>query len=65
MNIVDISEFFQSSGELIQRCVLDIGGHIIQIIRYEYDNNDILVKVDHHIAHMSLPDVDEYVMSRI
>jgi len=65
MIIVDLSAFFSENGEFTERLALDIEGHDVQILRYDNNNQDMLVKVDNYVSHTDLSGVNDCIMSRL
>lgn len=63
-----ILEFFQkiaSDGWLQQGILLEIRGETVQLLRYDKDNDSILVKVGERVSEMSNNEIPDFVRRRL
>lgn len=57
--------FTNEMNELVERLALYIDGKDVQILRFDGNNNRILVKVDTSMNVMPLGSVDRYIRGRL
>lgn len=62
---MEIWEFIGEEGWLIQGIALDVPGHDIQIIRYDEDNEQFMVKLDNRIEQMPSDEVFSYILNHV
>lgn len=65
MKILDVLEFFGVDGWLRQSVSLEINGEEVQIIRYDEDDNSILVKVGDRVSEVRDDEISDFVRRRL
>lgn len=65
MKILEVLEYFGVDGWLRQSVSLEIDGEEIQIMRYDEDNNSILVKIGDRLSVMSDYEIPDFVRRRL
>jgi hypothetical protein len=57
--------FINEMGELVQRLSMDVQGHDVQILRFDGDDDNLLVKVDSSMSRMNAGQVDSFILGRL
>ena len=67
--VVDFSKeatvFINAEGELVERLAMNINGRDVQILRFDGNDNSILVKVDTSMNIMPKQQVDGFIKARL
>lgn len=61
MKIEDIWEYIGENGMVVQGTQMDIAGHDVQIVRHNYEDGEIFVKIDNRIEKVDWEDVPEFI----
>ena len=56
-----VETFRNEEGENVERVCLAIGNHDVQVLRFNGNNESLLVKVDDHISQISIDEVNDFV----
>lgn len=65
MKIQDIWEYFGVDGWFRQGVQMEIEGHDVQIIRFDRDDDEIILKIDNKIEYVDWGDVPEKIYKRL
>lgn len=65
MKILEFFEKIASDGWLQQGILLEIRGETVQLLRYDKDNDSILVKVGERVSEMSNNEIPDFVRRRL
>jgi hypothetical protein len=65
VNFNNATLFRNEMNELVERLDMDVNGHDVQILRFDGDNNNLLVKVDESMNMMPEADVDAFILGRL
>ncbi len=63
--MIDISIFKNEIGEWVERVCLNIKGNDVQILRYNGNNQAVVVKVNQAMAIKPLNQIDTFIKARI
>jgi len=67
--IVDFTKeatlFINTEGELVERLSMLIGGHDVQVLRFDKNDNAILVWVNSDVGIMPKQEINEYIKARL
>lgn len=61
--VIQHDTFTNPEGETVNRLVVDVNGHNVQVLQYD-DSPRLLVKIDEHMAQVDESRVSEYVANR-
>jgi hypothetical protein len=62
---VEVVCFFLETGERVERVVWLIGKRVVQLLRYDGNNKNVIVGVDHHIKQLPLNKVNTWIRARL
>lgn len=51
--------------ELVECLAMSIDGHDVQVLRFNGDNEKLLVKIDRSINKLSIDEVDDFIRGRL
>jgi hypothetical protein len=57
--------FHNEMGELVERLAMLIGGHDVQVLRFDGNDEKIMVKVDTSINIMPKEQINEFIKARL
>jgi hypothetical protein len=57
--------FYNVEGELVERLSMLIGGHDVQILRFDGNDNAVLVKVDTSMNIMPKQEINDFIKARL
>ena len=57
--------FYNAEGELVERLSMLIGGHDVQVLRFDKNDNAILVWVNGNAGIMPKQEINEYIKARL
>lgn len=61
----DATVFRNELGELVENLAMLIDGHDVQILRFDGDDDNLLVKVDRSINRLKMCNVDAFIIARL
>jgi hypothetical protein len=64
LKVVDRSSFVQD-GEQVERLALNVAGHDVQMLRFNWNDEALLVKVDQHVRQLPKKRVNGWILSRL
>ena len=62
VTIIEETTFTDADGVLVDRLVVDVHGHDVQIVSYD-KGPQVVVKVDEHVRQMNITQVDHFIRS--
>lgn len=62
IKVIDVSEFKDADGVIIDRVVVDVHGHDVQILSYD-NSPQVVVKVDERMEQMHITEIDHFIRS--
>lgn len=63
--ILDIAREISPDGELLERVAMLVRGKVVQIVRYNRDNNSVLACVGLHMTQIPLSKVHRWIVARL
>ena len=64
VQVLDRSRFVQD-GQQVERLALNVAGHDVQMLRFDGNDEALLVKVDRHVKQLPKSRVDGWILSRL
>lgn len=65
MRLIDVACFFLASGERVERVVFLIGVRVVQLLRYDGDNANVIACVDDKVKQLPLSKVNAWIRARL
>ncbi len=65
MRLIDVTSFFLTSGERVERVVWLIGKRVVQLLRYDGNNTNVIASVDNHVKQLPLNKVNTWIRARL
>lgn len=63
VQVLEVKEYIDDEGTLVQRIVFDVNGHDVQLVRLDH-SEDLIVKVDSAVMELPVDQVDTFIRNR-
>ncbi len=65
MKPIEVVCFFLETGERVERVVWLIGRRVVQLLRYDGNNANVIASVDNHVKRLPLSKVNAWIRARL
>lgn len=65
MKPIEVVCFFLETGERVERVVWLIGKRVVQLLRYDGNNSNVIASVDNRVAQLPLSRVNAWIRARL